>query len=273
MREETKTLSIVGATVGIVVAVVAVHGFEPAYGQVVKPDVDPKADALLRKMSSTLGNTATLTFDASHVLEVVTNDGEKLQFLAQSKVAMERPNKLRSDRVGAVADLTVRYDGNHLSIFGKKTKLYAQAEAPATIEETLDFARDTLGIEAPAADLMYKDAYAGLMEDVLSGRYIGLEPVGDRMCHHLAYRGNQTDWQIWIADGDQAVPCRYVITSKLLPSSPEYAVNMSNWKLDAQLESDFFAFKPPKDAVKIEFLQLAQQAEQAKQKTQQGGKP
>src|SRR5262245_57875037 len=76
MREETKTLSIVCATVGIVIAVVASHGCEPAYGQAVKANVDPKADALLRKMSSTLGNTPTMKFDADHVLEVVTNDGE-----------------------------------------------------------------------------------------------------------------------------------------------------------------------------------------------------
>lgn len=273
MREETKTLSIVCATVGIVFAVVASHGCDPAYGQAAKPNVDPKADALLRKMSDTLGNTPTLKFDAHHVLEVVTNDGEKLQFLASSKVAVQRPNKFRSDRTGAVADLTVRYDGNHLTIYGKKKNLYAQTEALATIEETLDMARDTLGIEAPAADLIYKGAYAGLMEDVISGRYIGLEPVGDKMCHHLAYRGNQTDWQIWIEDGDQAVPCRYVITSKLLPGYPEYAVSMSNWKLDTTIDPDFFAFTPPKDAVKIEFLQLAQQAEQAKQKTQQGRQP
>ncbi|NVB85370.1 MAG: DUF2092 domain-containing protein [Kofleriaceae bacterium] len=273
MREETKTLSIVGATLGIVFTVVASHGFEPAYGQAAKPDVDPKADALLRKMSSTLGNAATLQFDADHVLEVVTNDGEKLQFLAKSKVSVERPNKVRSDRVGAVADMTVRYDGNQLSIFGKKTKMYAQTEAPPTIEETLDFARDKLGIEAPGADLIYKSSYEGLMEDVISGRYIGLEPVGDRMCHHLAYRGNQTDWQIWIADGDQAVPCRYVITSKLMPSAPEYAVGMTNWNLEAKFRPDFFSFTPPTDAVKIEFLQLAKQAGQAKQKTQQGGRP
>lgn len=254
MREESKTLSIVGATVGIVCAVVVSHGCSTANAQTAKPRVDPKADAWLRKMSTTLANTAAFQVDADHVLEVMTSDGEKLQFMAKSQVTVERPNKLRSDRIGPIADLTVRYDGTHLSIYGKRKNLYATTEAPATIEETLDFARDTLGIEAPGADLIYKGAYAGLMEDVTSGRYIGLEPIGDRMCHHLAYRGNQTDWQIWVEDSDQALPCRYVITTKTLAGQPEFEVALTNWKLEPTLAPDFFAFTPPKGATEIEFL-------------------
>lgn len=273
MREETKTLSIVGATVGIVCAVVVSHGCGSAYAQTAKPNVDPKADALLRKMSATLGNTPEFQVDANHVLEVVTNDGQKLQFVAKSKVSVQRPNKLRSDRIGPVADLTVRYDGNHLSIFGNRTKLYAMTEALPTIEQTLDYARDTLGIEAPAADLIYKGAYEGMMEDVVSGRYVGLEPIGDRMCHHLAYRGNQTDWQIWIEDTDQALPCRYVITTKTLAGQPEFEVGLSNWKLDPKLAPDFFAFTPPKGATEIEFLSLAKAKEQQMQNVRQGRKP
>ena len=45
MREQTKTVSIVGATVGIVCAVVAQYGCSAAYGETTKPSVDAKAGA------------------------------------------------------------------------------------------------------------------------------------------------------------------------------------------------------------------------------------
>src|SRR5690349_22803023 len=69
-----------------------------------KKNVEPKADELLRKMSKELADTKAFQYDADHVLEVVTKEGEKLQFVAKSRVMVQRPNKVRSDRLGAVAD-------------------------------------------------------------------------------------------------------------------------------------------------------------------------
>lgn len=158
--------------------------------------VDPKADELLRRMSVELARMTRFSFDADHMLEVMTRDGQKLQFVAQSHVSVQRPDQVRSDPVGPHA---------------------------------VDFARDDLGLEAPAADLLSTNAYAGLMADVITGTYIGNEPIGDRMCHHLAYHGRKADWQIWIEDGPHALPCRYVITTTDELGQPEFAISMSHW--------------------------------------------
>ena len=101
--------------------------------------------------------------------------------------------------------------------------------------------------------------YGGLMEGVESGTYVGLEPIGDRMCHHLAYRGDETDWQIWIEDGPRALPCRYVITSKTLKGSPEFAVAFKNWDVAPNLTAEQFQFTPPPGATEIEFLRESRQ--------------
>src|SRR5262245_28258293 len=45
-----------------------------------KTKIDPKADELLRKMTDYLAATKSFQFDADHVLEVVTEEGETLQF-------------------------------------------------------------------------------------------------------------------------------------------------------------------------------------------------
>jgi hypothetical protein len=233
-----------------------------------KAKVDPKADELLRAMSADLVAAKSFQVDAKHVHEVVTDEGQKLQVLAQARIAAKRPNMLRSDRTGAIADLTLYYDGKNLTIYGKKTKMYASAPAPGTIDKAIEFARDELGLEAPGADLLYSDVYEGLMSDVVSGEYLSIEPVGDRMCHHLAYRGSETDWQIWIEDGDQALPCRYVITSKNVEGQPQYSVELDNWNVSTELAADHFAFTPPKDATKIEFLSM----DKAKAKAKKGSK-
>jgi len=86
----------------------------------------------------------------------------------------------------------------------------------------------------------------------------GIEPIGDRMCHHLAYRGHETDWQIWIEDGPHALPCRFVIVSKQETGQPEYQVTTSGWKAETQ-PPESFTFTPPEGAMKIDFVQIADQ--------------
>jgi hypothetical protein len=227
-------------------------------------DIDPKADELLREMSSDLGQMKAFRFDASHVMEVVTEDGQMLQGLAQADVTVQRPNKLYSDRMGPLGGATLYYDGNNLTVYGKRDNLYATVPAPETLDETIDFARAALSIDAPGADLLYSDPYSVLTEDVVSGRYLGKESVGNRVCHHLAFRGNDTDWQIWIEDGPRALPCRFVITSKNEPGQPDYTVTTSNWREQRSIEPATFAFTPPRGATKVDFVQVADDARKHK---------
>src|SRR5262245_16572020 len=150
--------------------------------------------------------------------------------------------------------MTLYYDGKHVTLFGKRTQYYATMDAPDNIDAAIDFARDQLGLDAPAADLLYADAYKGLMENVQTGRYIGNEPVGDRMCHHLAYHGATTDWQIWIEDGPRPLPCRYVITSTDVKGQPELVVAFARWDTAPHLAANTFDFTPPSGATQIPFL-------------------
>lgn len=222
------------------------------------PNVEPKADELLKRMSTELGSMKSFSVDADQVMEVVTRDGEKLQGIASSTLHVQRPNKLRTERVGPLGGGTLFYDGKTLTVFGKRDKLYATANVPGTLDEAIDFARAKLSIDAPGADLLNSDPYKVLMDDVVSGRYIGIEPIGDRMCHHLAYRGHETDWQIWIEDGPHALPCRFVIVSKQEAGQPEYQVTTSGWKPETQ-PPESFTFTPPEGAMKIDFVQIADQ--------------
>lgn len=228
----------------------------------VEDRVDEKADAHLREMSDYLGGLPEFTVVASTSTEVVLESGQKLELDATSNVAVRRPDRLRSERSGEIARLSLFYDGRRLSLMGHQLNLYATAPAPATIDETIDFARDKLGLDVPGADLLRSDVHAVLTSDAVSGKYIGETIVDGVACHHLAFRGEEVDWQLWIEAGPRPLPRKYVITSKDVVGEPEFTVTLRDWNLDPELTEETFRFEPPPDAEEIEFLGLQKRQEQ-----------
>jgi hypothetical protein len=61
-------------------------------------------------------------------------------------------------------------------------------------------------------------------------------------CEHLAFRNDDTDWQIWVQVGPNPIPCKFVITSKAMASGPQYTLLITDWKSDATIPSDAFTY-------------------------------
>lgn len=217
---------------------------------------DAKARALVRQMTDFLGQQGQFSAKTANTVEVVLTSGQKLQFDSVADVAVMRPDKLRAIRTGDLEQQELVYDGKALTVFTQAggVPYYATVAAPPTLGEALDFARDSLDVTAPAGDLLYANAYDILMEDVVSGMVVGSSVVGGVRCHHLAFRGSQTDWQIWIEDGAKPLPRKMVITSKWIVGAPQYTVTTSDWNLAPHLGADRFRFVPPKGATKIDFI-------------------
>jgi hypothetical protein len=78
--------------------------------------------------------------------------------------------------------------------------------------------------------------------------------VGGVKCHHLAFRGNEVDWQIWIEEGDKPLPKKFIVTSKWMTGAPQFTVTIKSWNLSPKLTDDMFTFVPPKGAQKIDFI-------------------
>ena len=120
----------------------------------------------------------------------------------------------------------------------------------------LDFARTKLDIEAPAGDLLYGNAFEIVMDGVTSGFVVGPAMIDGVRCTHLAFRGAEVDWQIWIEDGKRPLPRKYVITSREIPGAPEFSVVMTKWNLAPQFTKQTFTFTPAKDDRRVDFLPL-----------------
>ena len=108
--------------------------------------------------------------------------------------------------------------------------------------------RDTYGKPVPGADLLASNVYDALMASAVDLKDLGSGVIGGVECDHLAARTDDVDWQIWIAQGDQPYPCRYVVTSKLVTGSPQYSVDITNWKAGDQVASADFSFTNTTDA-------------------------
>lgn len=113
--------------------------------------VEAKADAVLRAMTTYMAGLKQFSAQTENSLEVVTTDGQKIQFVAPASVTVSRPDKLRADRRGDILDQSFFYDGKSLTLYNPGTKVYATVPAPGTVDAMLDFARTKLDVIAPGS--------------------------------------------------------------------------------------------------------------------------
>ncbi|MEP6836451.1 MAG: DUF2092 domain-containing protein [Bradyrhizobium sp.] len=190
------------------------------------------------------------TFDSD--IEVVTPELEKIQFTSSGKLQLARPDKLRVSRTGGYADVQMIYDGKTISIYGNNAKAYVQADLAGTVDQLIDLLQAKSGAAMPGTDLLLTHSYDELMSNVIVGHHIGQGVVDGVECEHLAFRGTDTDWQIWIESGAKPIPRKYVITSKTVTGAPQYTLRIKDWKTDAVADADTFVFKPPAGVTKVD---------------------
>jgi hypothetical protein len=205
---------------------------------------------LLKAMSDYLASQKSLSAKFDSDIEVVTSDLQKIQFTSSGEMKMNRPDKLRIRRTGGYADVELVYDGKTVSLYGNNAKSYVQADMAGNIDQMIDKLQSRSGAGLPGADLLLSNSYDQLMANVIEGRHIGQGVIDGVECEHLAFRGDETDWQIWIEPGDKPVPRKWVITSKTVTGAPQYTLKIRDWKTDANADSDF-AFKAPEGATKV----------------------
>jgi hypothetical protein len=212
-----------------------------------------EADAkrLLKAMSDYLAAQQAISFDYDVNFEIVSTQGEKIGLASSGALTLNRPDKLHMTRTGGFANVELVFDGKTLTLLGKNTNLYAQVEAPGTIDHLVDVLRDKYHRPVPAADLLMSNPYNALMPEVNDVKDLGSGVIHGLECDHLAFRTKEVDWQIWIAHGARPYPCRYVITSKKVTGWPQYTLDIWGWKTGAEVASVSFNLAIPAGARKL----------------------
>jgi hypothetical protein len=207
--------------------------------------------ALLKAMTdyTAAQKSISATFDSD--IEVITSELQKIQFTSSGQVKMTRPDKLRIRRTGGYADVDLVYDGKTVSLYGNNAKAYVQADAPGTVDQLIEAIQGRTGAALSGTDLLVSNAFDLMTSDVEESEHVGLGVIDGVECEHLAFRGHDTDWQIWIQTGAQPIPRKYVITSKTVTGAPQYTLRIKDWKTDPIADADAFAFKAPEGATKV----------------------
>lgn len=216
--------------------------------------IDPNAVKLLKDSMTYLGSQKQFSADTRSTIEVVLTSGQKLQFGSAVTLSVQRPNKFYAKRVGDNVDQVMYYDGKSIALSNPSQGYYASIAAPDTIEQALDLAREKLDLVAPGGDFLYKNAFDIFMQDVTGGFVVGKGVVDGVPCDHLAFRTADVDWQIWIQQGKQPLPRKFVITTRDVVNAPQFSVVVTKWNLAPTFSEGLFDFKPPKNARKIDFL-------------------
>jgi hypothetical protein len=216
----------------------------------------PSTREILRDMTNTLQAAQQISVHAELNFDEVLGDGQKLQFAGASDVKLRRPNGLHVDFRDDLSAKRLWYDGKTLTLYDPGHGVVATAPAPPDVEDAVDqFERD-YGVFLPLSEILLGNPYEKAVARALRGRYIGIHDVDGTPCHHLAFVGQDLDWQVWVEAGNRPVPRKVVVTYKKVPSSPQFMANLMDWDLDAELSDADFRAKVPAEATATEFLAI-----------------
>jgi len=215
--------------------------------------IEPKAIDLLKAASSRLAAARAMKFTAVVYYESPSRFGPALVYTTRSEVTMQRPNKLKIVTPGDGPASEFYVDGKVMMAFAPAENLVAVADAPPTIDDTLEYAFHAAEIYFPFTDLIVTDPYAGLAHRMQIAFYIGQSAaVGGTTTDMVAYASDDVFVQIWIGAEDK-LPRKMRAVYRRDPLQLRHDMELSNWELDTPLTAEAFASEKAGAATRIKF--------------------
>jgi hypothetical protein len=204
------------------------------------PSLDPKALEILKAASSKLAAARTLKFNAIHFYEGPSRQGHPLAFTTKSEVTLQRPDKLRVIMPGDGPASEFYYDGKKIMAYAPAENLVAVADAPSTLDATLEQAYNDAAIYFPFADWIVADPYKEMSEGMQLAYYIGQSKVvGGTTTDMVAYTDHGVFIEAWIG-ADDKLPRLLHATYLEDPDRLRHTLVLSDWQLDSDIPADSF---------------------------------
>ncbi|MEO8641809.1 DUF2092 domain-containing protein [Pseudomonas sp.] len=215
--------------------------------------LEPKALEVLKAMSARLAGTQGMSFKAITTYEKPSRLGPPLAYNTVALVNVQRPDRLRVLTSGDGPATEFYYDGKQAYAFEPKENLLAQAEAPPTIDATLEAAYQRAAIYFPFTDVIVADPYKDLQRDMRLAFYIGQSTVvGGTTTDVIAYANDVVFVQAWVGTQDK-LPRMLRAVFRDDPTQSRHQVAFSDWKLGSALSADFFKPEHIENAHRIQF--------------------
>ena len=217
------------------------------------PDLEPKALELLKASSDRLAAAHTVSFTAAEIFEHPSRHGHPLAYSTKSDVTLQRPDRLRVLISGDGPASEFYYDGKIMMAYAPAENLVAIANAPRTIDATLEEAYHSAGIYFSFTDLMVADPYKDMAGGLKLAYYIGQSHViGGTTTDMVAYIDNDVFVQMWIGTEDK-LPRMLRAVFLDDPERLRHELQLTNWQLDVAVPPDAFASTHADKAMRIQF--------------------
>lgn len=220
-----------------------------------KPETPIPSDSVitaqaLTNMSDYLRSLDKFTVHSQINVDDVLPSGQKIQLSRSVTIKAEPPSSLWAKTSTMHNEREFFFDGKTFTIYTPKLGFYASFDAPGTIGETLNKAKQEFNVEMPLRDLFHWESDGA--ETIDEAMIIGVDKVNGISCNLFAIRQQEIDWQICIQRDDTPLPLKLVITSKKEESQPQYTAVLQ-WDTKPTLSKQSYTFAPSETDHKINF--------------------
>jgi hypothetical protein len=213
------------------------------------------AKTILMRMAGVLAQAPRFSVTLANSYEVLQASGQMIEFGESRKITVSRTNGLRVEVEHSDGDKhLVLYDGKAITTFSPTQNVYAQVAKPGGIDAAVMYFLKDLGMRLPLAMLLTSRFPAEIERRTQTLDYVERTVIDGTPTHHLAGRTETVDYQVWIPEGEQALPLRIVLTYKNAEGHPAFRAQFSDWNLAPEIQDNQFVFTPPEGARKIAFL-------------------
>lgn len=219
-----------------------------------EPAVDPRALSILKRAFDLLAGTPQFSVTAELWEDVILENGSHAQTAKTAEIKLRRPDRLQVDVKTTQPKRSFFFDGKTLSVVDRQKNYYGSTPVPATIDEMLNKASEAYGIHFPLEDLLLSKPFGDGAAKATAGEYLGPQMVLGTLCHHLCFKGDNVDWQLWIQDGPLPVIRKAVLVSGADDDPANVTFLFNHWDLSTKLPDFLFTFEPAADATKVEIL-------------------
>ncbi len=214
---------------------------------------DFSGEELLATMAQYMASQESFSVRVTGGYDVLQDDGQKIQFVEARDITLARPDSMRIQRRGPTGEgETVLFDGSNITVHDSSHQVYAQVEQPGSVDDAVLYFVRELQLRLPLAPMLTTWLPQELERRARSIHYVESTYVFGALSHHIAVRLGSVDFQVWIADGEEPLPMRVVLTYPA-EGRPQYWAQFSEWDLDPLWTADSFRMELPKESRQIPF--------------------
>ncbi|MBN7809400.1 DUF2092 domain-containing protein [Algoriphagus sp. H41] len=228
--------------------------FTSHFAQAQEGKIDSTAVMILDKMSGLFGELKSVGFSTDVAKDVVYSEDFFIKEFGSSKARFLGPDKFSVRVSGEEKDDLYSYNGSQVVYYSFANNLYAVADAPNNLIETIAWLYDDFGVEMTLADLFYPSFSKDFVEEMDHVEFLGVTHIDGTRAFHIGAANANATFQLWISDDGYFLPRKVLITYLDGPYSHQHETDFYDWELNREYPSSIFEFLPPPSARQITWI-------------------